>query len=80
MEKNGSGSGINILVHCSESLETVLWLKIRKNFFDADPNPGSGIFLIPDPGWKNSDPGSRIRYKHPGSATLPLIMGIKLLS
>jgi hypothetical protein len=25
-------------------------------FFDADPNPGSGIFLTLDPGWKNSDP------------------------
>jgi hypothetical protein len=29
-----------------------------------DPDPGSGIFLIRDPGWKNLDPGetsSRIR-------------------
>ncbi len=29
-----------------------LGLKILK-FFDADPNPGSGIFLTLDPGWKN---------------------------
>jgi hypothetical protein len=30
--------------HISESLETIFWLKIL-NFFDADPDPGSGIFL-----------------------------------
>jgi hypothetical protein len=36
--------------------------ELRKNFwvqnsvlkfFDVDPNPGSGIFLTRDPGWKN---------------------------
>jgi hypothetical protein len=42
---------MNILDHTSESLETVFGLKILK-FFDADPVPGSGIFLIRDPGWK----------------------------
>jgi hypothetical protein len=38
--------------HISESLELIFWIKILK-FFDAD----QGIFLIRDPGWKNSDPG-----------------------
>jgi hypothetical protein len=33
----------------------IFWVKILI-FFDADP--GSGIFLTLDPGWKNSDPGS----------------------
>jgi hypothetical protein len=48
---------MNIPDHISESLETIfLKLKILK-FFDADPDPGSGIFLTLDPGWKNSDLG-----------------------
>ena len=41
--------------HISESSETIFWVKILK-FFDADP--GSGILMTLDPGWKNSDPGS----------------------
>jgi DNA topoisomerase VI subunit A len=45
-----------------QSLETVFGLKIIK-FFDADPDPGSRIFLNLDPGWENS-------HKHLGSATL----------
>jgi hypothetical protein len=52
MEKNPyTGSKMNIPDHFSESLETVLELKILI-FFDADPesfDPGSG--------WKNSYPG-----------------------
>ncbi len=62
--KKKSGSGISIPDHFSESLETVFWVK----FFDADRNlfdPGSGIGH-----GKNSDLGSGIRDKHPGSATL----------
>jgi len=43
--------------HIFESLETIFWFKTLKSF-DADP------------GWKNF--GSRIRDKHPGSATLHL--------
>jgi hypothetical protein len=43
----------------SESLETIFGLKILK-FFDAEPDPGSGLDL----GWN-----IRIRDKHPGSAT-----------
>jgi hypothetical protein len=50
-----SGSGMNILDHFFESLETVFGLKIVK-FFDAYPD------LL--------NPGSEIRYKHPGPATL----------
>jgi hypothetical protein len=62
MEKK-SGSGMNIPDNFSENLETVLGLKILK-FFEADADPGSGIFstlnLVPYPKWKNSNPGSRI--------------------
>jgi hypothetical protein len=53
---------MNIPDHISESLETILWMKILK-FFDADADPEPGIFLIRDGKiW--------IRDKHPGSATL----------
>jgi hypothetical protein len=51
-KKSGSGSGINILDHISESLETIFWVKILK-FFDADPESGIEKFgswmNIPDP-------------------------------
>jgi hypothetical protein len=57
---------MNIPDHISESLETIFGFKILK-LFDVDPNPGSGIFLTRDPGWKTF--GSGIRDKHPGSAT-----------
>ena len=33
--------------------------------FDADPDPGSGIFLTLDPVWKNSNPGSEINITDP---------------
>jgi hypothetical protein len=46
-----------ILDHISETWKQFFGLKILK-FFDADP--GSGIFLTLDLGWKNLDPGSRI--------------------
>jgi hypothetical protein len=32
----GSGSGMNIQDHISESLETIVWVKILK-YFDVDP-------------------------------------------
>jgi hypothetical protein len=60
-----SGSGMNNPDHISESLETIIWVKILE-FFDADPDPRSGIFL-------NLDPGSgmeKIRDIYPRSATL----------
>jgi hypothetical protein len=44
------GSGMNIPDHFSESLETFFGLRIFK-FFDADANPGSGIFFTLDPGF-----------------------------
>jgi hypothetical protein len=47
-------SGMNIPDHISESLLTIFWVK-NTQCFDADP--GSGIFLTLDPGWKNSYPG-----------------------
>jgi hypothetical protein len=50
-----SGSGMNNPDHISQSLETIFFIKILK-FFNADP--GSGMEK------------SRIRDKHPGSATL----------
>jgi hypothetical protein len=34
-------------------------------FFYADLDPGSGNFFTPDPGWKNSDPGSGINNPDP---------------
>ncbi len=61
-KKPRSGSGMNILDHISESLETILWVKILK-FFDADADPG--IFWTLDPGGKNSDPGSAINIPDP---------------
>ncbi len=71
-----SESGTNIPDNFFESLDTILRVKIPK-FFDADPDPGSGIlmildpgsgiFIILDPGWKNLDPGSTIRDKHPAT-------------
>jgi hypothetical protein len=43
-KKSRSGSGMKIPDHISESLETIFWLKTLE-FFDAGPDPGSGIFL-----------------------------------
>jgi hypothetical protein len=54
---------MNIPDHISESLETLIWVKIIE-FFNTDPDPGSIIFLTLDPGRK------KFRDKHPGSATL----------
>jgi hypothetical protein len=52
--------------HISESLETIFWVK----FLDADPDPGSGIYLTLDLGSGEEKFGSGIWDKHPGSATL----------
>jgi hypothetical protein len=51
------GSRMNIPDRFSESLDTVLGLKILK-FFDADTDPGSGMN-------KNSDPASGINIPDP---------------
>ncbi len=36
---------------------------------NQDPDPGSGIFLALDPGYRIEKFGTGIRDKHPGSAT-----------
>jgi hypothetical protein len=58
------GFGMNTLDLYFENLVSVFWVKIPKS------ESGSGILSTLDPGWKKSDPGSWIRDKHPGSATL----------
>jgi hypothetical protein len=65
----GSGSGMNIPDHISESLETIFWVKNTLIFY-ADQDPGSGIFLTLDPGSGMEKFGPEIRDKHPGSASL----------
>jgi hypothetical protein len=53
---------MNIPGHISDSLETIFWLKMVE-FFYADPDPGSGIFLTLDPGsgiFLTLDPGSEM--------------------
>jgi hypothetical protein len=45
-KKSRSGSGMNILDHLSQSLETIFSVKILK-FFEGDEDPG--IFFILDP-------------------------------
>ncbi len=52
-KKSRFGSGMNILEHISESLETIFWVKIF-NFLDADADPGSVMTI--------SDPQHRVRY------------------
>ncbi len=59
-----SGSGMNIPDHISESLETIFWDKILQ-FFDADPDLGSEIFVTLDPGWKIFGPGYGINILNP---------------
>jgi hypothetical protein len=61
----GFGSGMNILDHISESLETIFCDKLLK-FFDADADPGSVNLFDPGSGMEKI----RIREKHPRSATL----------
>ncbi len=50
---------MNIPDHISESLETILLLKIVK-FFDADADLGFGIFLTPGSGIENFGSGINI--------------------
>jgi hypothetical protein len=64
-----SGSGMNILDHFPESLETVFRAKILK-FFNANPDSGSGIRYFLTHGSEIRDGKIWIRDKHPGSATL----------
>jgi hypothetical protein len=46
-----------------ELIRKSLGLKILK-FFDEDSDPGSGIYLTLDPGWKNSDPDPHLWLQH----------------
>jgi hypothetical protein len=52
-------SGMNIPDHISESLETIFWFKVLQ-FFDADPDLGSGIFLTLDTRWEKFGSGINI--------------------
>jgi hypothetical protein len=62
MGKNpGSGSGMNIPDHISESLETFFGLKYFNSLMRMR-------MRIRDPGWKKFESG--MREKHPGSVTL----------
>jgi hypothetical protein len=47
--------------HISESLETIFCVKKILNFSDADPDPGSGIRNLFDPGSGIRDGNRRIR-------------------
>jgi hypothetical protein len=58
-KKLRSQSGMNIPDQISEILVTIFWVTIL-NFFDADPDPGSGIFLTLDPGWEKFGSGIKI--------------------
>jgi hypothetical protein len=57
---------MNIPDHISESLETIFLVKKILEFFDADPDPGAGIFLTLDPGPGMEKFKSGIRGKHHG--------------
>jgi hypothetical protein len=59
----GSGSWMNNPNHISESLESIILVKMLQ-FFDADPGSGMKKF-----GSGIRDGRNRIRGKHPGSAT-----------
>jgi hypothetical protein len=53
-KKSRSGSGMNILNHISESLETIFGVKILIFFdVDADANPRSVILFDPGSGIRN---------------------------
>jgi hypothetical protein len=77
VKNQGPESVTNIPDKISESLETIFGLKILK-FFDADPDPKSGIFLTLDQGSGMEEIGAvsqqLISYgaTGSGSGTLPL--------
>jgi hypothetical protein len=56
-KKSRFGSRINIPEHISE--KQFFGIKILV-YFDADPDPGSEIFLPLDPGWKKFGFGNNI--------------------
>jgi hypothetical protein len=48
----GSGSGMKVPVHISESLETIFWVKKILKSYDADPDSGHGDIFDLDSRWK----------------------------
>jgi hypothetical protein len=64
------GSGLKTSRIMFQELRNNFWVKILE-FFDADLDLASGIFLNLDPGWKNSDPGSGINIPDPQHCFLP---------
>jgi hypothetical protein len=63
-KKSRSGSGMNILEHISESLETIFWFKNTSSIFDVDPDPEFGIFFTLDPGMRKFGSGINIRVRN----------------
>jgi hypothetical protein len=51
---------MNIPDHIAESAETIFGVEIVLKLFDADADPGSGIFLTRDTGWKKFGSGINI--------------------
>jgi hypothetical protein len=61
--------------HISDSLESIFWVKIL-TFFDADPDPGSGIFFEPGSGMgKNRIRNTGTKYLY-GTGTALLFFHI----
>ncbi len=60
---------MSISDHISESLETIIFWFKNTSIFDADPDPGSGIFLTLNRGSRMEKFGSEIRDKYSRSAT-----------
>jgi hypothetical protein len=61
-----------------EFRKKILGFKILK-FFDANPDPGSGIFLTRDPGWKKTVPGSERNIPDPQKSTVKSTQGLSRL-
>jgi hypothetical protein len=55
-KKSGSGSGLNNQDHISESLETMIWVKILHFYYE---DLGSGVGKTQIPGWKKFGSGIR---------------------
>jgi hypothetical protein len=53
--RSGPGMNIPIIFPAYSQLRNIYWVKNTQILEDSDP--GYGILLTLDPGWKNSDPG-----------------------
>jgi hypothetical protein len=82
-KKSRSGSGINIPDHIfPRAYKQLFGFKILK-FFDADPDPGSGIVFTLDPGSRMEKFGSGIDIPDPqrwcfARFCFPLDMGARV--